>query len=62
MKWNDVKIIYGDKEFSMLFKLLIDSRIEEIVNSVKQDSKMRYNSIEYYPSTDTNSEVDEKDE
>lgn len=59
---DNVETVYGDEDFFKLFKLLVDNKMEEIFQKVKQESKMRYNNIEYYPSTDTNSEVDEKDE
>lgn len=59
---DNVETVYGDEDFFKLFELLVDNKIEEIFQKVKQENKMRYNNIEYYPSTDTNSEVDEKDE
>lgn len=59
---DNVETVYGDEDFFKLFESLVDNKMEEIFQKVKQESKMRYNNIEYYPSTDTNSEVDEKDE
>lgn len=57
---DNVETVYGDEDFLKLFELLVDNKMEEIFQKAKQESKMRYNNIEYYPSTDTNSEVDEK--
>ena len=59
---DNIEIVYGNKDFFKLFELLVDNKIEEIIQKVKQDNKMRYNNIEYYPSTSTNGEVDKKDE
>lgn len=59
---DNIETVYGNKDFFKLFELLVDNKIEEIIQKVKQDNKMWYNNIEYYPSTSTNGEVDEKDE
>lgn len=59
---DNIEIVYGNKEFFKLFELLVDNKMEEILQKVKQDSKTWYNDIQYYPSTSTNCEVDEKDE
>ncbi|AVK49400.1 hypothetical protein AXY43_16110 [Clostridium sp. MF28] len=59
---DNIEIVYGKEDFFKLFELLIDDKMEEILQKVKQDSKTWYNDMEYYPSTSTNSEVDEKDE
>jgi hypothetical protein len=47
---DNIEIVYGNKDFFKLFELLVDNKIEEIIQKVKQDNKMRYNNIEYYPS------------
>ncbi|MDU1005652.1 hypothetical protein AB2T63_11050 [Clostridium butyricum] len=59
---DNIEIVYGKEDFFKLFELLVDDKIQEIVQKAKQDSKTWYNDKEYYPSTSTNSEVDEKDE
>lgn len=59
---DNIEIVYGKEDFFKLFELLVDDKMEEILQKVKQDSKTWYNDMEYYPSTSTNSEVDEKDE
>lgn len=59
---DNIEIVYGKEDFFKLFELLVDDKMEEILQNVKQDSKTWYNDNEYYPSTSTNSEVDEKDE
>lgn len=55
---DNIEIVYGNKDFYKLFELLLDNKMEEILQKVKKDS----NIVEYYPSTNTNGEVDEKDE
>lgn len=59
---DNIEIVYGKEDFFKLFELLVDDKMEEIVQKVKQDSKTWYDDMEYYQSTSTNSEVDEKDE
>ncbi len=59
---DNIEIVYGNEDFSKLFELLLENKIEEIIQKVKQDSKEWYNNVEYYPSTSTNGEVDEKNE
>lgn len=59
---DNIEIVYGNEDFSKLFELLLENKIEEIIQKVKQDSKEWYNNVEYYPSTNTNGEVDEKNE
>lgn len=59
---DNIEIVYGKEDFFKLFKLLVDNKIEEILQNVKQDIKTQSQDIEYYPSTSTNCEVDEKDE
>lgn len=60
---DNIEIVYGNEDFSKLFELLLDNKMEEILQKVKMDSKMWYsNIVEYYPSTNTNGEVDEKNE
>lgn len=59
---DNIEIVYGNEDFFKLFELLVDNKMAEILQKVKEDSKAWYNNIEYYPSTNTNSEVDEKDE
>ncbi|ALB45666.1 hypothetical protein [Clostridium beijerinckii] len=59
---DNIEIVYGKEDFFKLFELLVDDKMEEILQKVKQDNKTWYNHMKYYPSTNTNSEVDEKDE
>ena len=57
---DNIEIVYGNKDFFKLFELLVDNKIEEIVQKMKQDNKMQSNNIECYSSTSTNDEADEK--
>ena len=59
---DNIEIVYRNEDFSKLFELLLENKIEEIIQKVKQDSKEWYNNVEYYTSTNTNGEVDEKNE
>lgn len=60
---DNMEIVYGNEDFSKLFELLLDNKMEEILQKVKKDSKKWYsNIVEYYPSTNTNGEVDEQGE
>lgn len=63
MKEIDVNMYYGKDNFEQLFMILIQEKMDEIKEKIRQENEIiRYNNIKYYPSTSTNSEVDEKDE
>jgi len=64
MKTSDVDRYYGKGNFEQLFMLLIQEKMNEIKEKMKQDNElMLYNKDEYYPSTSTEKgEVDEKNE
>lgn len=59
---DNIEIVYGKEDFLKLFELLVEDKVEQVLQKIKQDSRMQYNDKAYYASTNTNSEVDEKDE
>ncbi len=64
MKKIDVNIHYGKRNFEQLFMVLIQEKMNEIKEKIRQDNELiRYNKDECYPSTSAEKgEVDEKDE
>lgn len=54
---------YGKDNFEQLFMILVQEKMDEIKEKIRQDNEIiRYNNVKYYLSTSPNSEVDEKDE